>query len=481
MGNVDVPATTSLAGRWKVCACSVIILFAIRSYMIEQQSKLASQKILLISYYFYPHAAVGAKRPSELALALMAAGARVSVVAARSRQYLPIDHTLRERIRNVDISYVPVPPSMIDAIWKYSRKIWFRENRAPTPDLQEPGTQNSDTESWLRRIRRYFISMQALFDSRKLWCLLTSFKVLFLRMTDSFDVIISSGPLMVAHLPALLAAKLFRARWIIDLRDPWSCPVPRQENSKLRSFLENKIEEVSYRTCSRIVCASPGIMRQTTARYPWVTSKFNVIYNGFDHVLSAKPKKPSGTLTLLYAGSLYLNRNPFPLLQAFASLLQDPVVQRENVSVRFVGECQEWEGTNLVRWLEQQGIEDRVTVEPPVDSRQLQALILDADVLINFAQGQPDCIPAKTFEYLASGKQILCLSEEHSDTSILVRETGIGRVVTPGDTEEFRRVLYDFYDYFVVQHKAYISPPTDNRYSRRAQNERYLSVIEELV
>jgi hypothetical protein len=43
-------------------------------------------------------------------------------------------------------------------------------------------------------------------------------------------------------------------------------------------------------------------------------------------------------------------------------------------------------------------------VRPAVPPAEASALMTEAEVLVNFAQGQPEQIPAKLYDYIASGR-----------------------------------------------------------------------------
>jgi len=80
------------------------------------------------------------------------------------------------------------------------------------------------------------------------------------------------------------------------------------------------------------------------------------------------------------------------------------------------------------------GLADVVTVSPPVSYSESLRRLSGADVLLLFAQHQPEQIPAKVYEYLHLGRFVLAFTD--GATGRLMRETGAGLVVGPDDDVE---------------------------------------------
>ena len=207
-----------------------------------------------------------------------------------------------------------------------------------------------------------------------------------------------------------------------------------------------------------------------------------VILNGYDEIMVVRNRSARGQLSLLYAGSLYRSRNPFPLLEAISWLLSNQEFDREKITVKFVGSCQCWSGIDVREYVEDKGMSDRVQIHPSVGSAEIAQLIAESNVLINFAQDQEIMIPAKTFEYIGYGKESLVLTEEDSDTAALVREVGVGKVVAPDDRKGMIRALQEFYDFYVNQRRIYeVAQERLLPHSRASQSRRYLDLVDRVL
>lgn len=429
-------------------------------------------RVLILSYHFYPSTKVGARRISELACRLRDAGCEVAVVAARDEWRGEPD----PRLEGMAVTRIGMPPKIYPSLAARLRR-GGRGTRGGGASGGGGGAGQSAAEPWLARLRRLYNSLEWTLDDHKLWSFLLLARSLTLGRR--WEWIISSGPPMSVHVAARWLAAAAGARWAMDLRDPWvgNGIWPPQVRSRLRDGLENFFEKDCLIHADRVVAASPGIARALTHRHPWIGDRLAVVLNGFDGQPSA-PAPPRSRLRLLYAGSLYFHRNPFPLLEALKWLVAEPGVDPSRVTFTLVGDCARWNGRDLAGWVRENGMERQLRLLPPVPHGEVRALMEGSEVLVNFAQGQPDQIPAKLYEYLASGRETLLIAEAESDAARITLESGAGRVVEPDDAEALRRTLRDFYTFYVERGLPFrTDPEIIGRFSRERQNRRYMELL----
>ena len=242
--------------------------------------------------------------------------------------------------------------------------------------------------------------------------------------------------------------------------------------------LARLIERRAITSSSAILCASPGIADLLRRAYPDATPKIHEVINGFDAVQERRSSETGGALSVLFAGVLYMNRNPFPFLEALERLLAQPTVDRTRIRVDFVGRCDAYAGVRLTDWLSGKFAAEVVHLNPSVPERELVPFMRRATVLLNLAQGQPRQIPAKTFEQLASGSEIISICERESDTGrVLLKIPGVFRL-EPGDANGLDSALRDLYQRHVIDGR--ISPPPEEsiaRFSRRSQTQLFMEVF----
>lgn len=441
----------------------------------------------MISYHFYPDTAVGAKRPSELAKAMQAAGYEVDIITARRKGSV-------DKTEGMNITSVLQPPRIVDNLVRMYKKIKYLILKEEKPEFQNLRKQfDVDTkdgkEFFVKRLRRWYFSCVALCDALKSWTVLLLCVVTYQNIRRQYGLVITSGPPMVVHNIGWLVKKIFRPVWLMDLRDPF--PVldfiyPEKDfmNPEVKSALRKNVELYLEKKCLHIadgiVTASPGIRAEILDRYPQIAEKIHVIYNGYDHAVPVNNnniKHTGDKISFLYAGSLYFNRNPFPLLNAIKAIVSRNLLPEAELEISFYGDCEQWNGQSLSKWIISHDMREHVKLHSPVGSETIRQLMLQADVLINFCQGQPLQIPAKTFDYIGTGRKSLVLTEQDSASAVLMRESGCGIVVDPGIDNLEEKIIQFCKNLLHDRDVKTIGTHNIERYSRKYQNALYLELI----
>jgi hypothetical protein len=200
--------------------------------------------------------------------------------------------------------------------------------------------------------------------------------------------------------------------------------------------------------------------------------------NGFDGAIRPALSSTNHRLDILYAGSLYVGRDPFPFLEALETLLQEPGIDASHITVRFIGHCDSFRDRRLADWLRGRRSEAVVELRPPVSEAELLPLAEQATVLLNLAQGQQNQVPAKTFEHLASGREVLALCEADSDTGRLLDSVPGAIRIEPNDPEGLAEALRGLYHRHVIDGIPRALPMEQvQAYSRQAQNKRFINAL----
>jgi hypothetical protein len=132
----------------------------------------------------------------------------------------------------------------------------------------------------------------------------------------------------------------------------------------------------------------------------------------------------------------------------------------------------------LTRWIEDKRCAGVVRILPPQAPEVVAAAAEDSTVLLNLAQGQPLSVPAKTYEHLASGREILLVCEDDCETARLV--SGIKGVnqVDAVNFQAFTDTLRSLYTRHVVAQQ--LTSPSELDvvgFSRDAANRTFFEVL----
>ena len=389
---------------------------------LPEKEVTASRSVLIVSFHAYPDPAVGAKRISELANFLSGSGWHV-IVAASAGPFQIEGGSLAPQVERVSIR---IPRT----VYSYVKRLIPDALRGSDTGLRRQTSADSasrpgmSSASRLQHLRETFHAVTNAVDTKKLWSIRLLGCLIRLTRRTRPDVVLVSGPYWSPVLAAAFAAKVRQVPIVVDFRDPWIYPSsgPDQISAGALNTLNAALERWCLRAADAITCTSHSIATTITERVPEALGRIHCIRNGFDQASVISTPAPTGVLRLLFAGTIYFNRNPLPLLEGLASLIKVPGVEKSKIELLMVGECTHWKGLDLKAWCRDHGLGDLVRFVPPVSAATIVDLTGRSNVLVNFAQGQPLQVPGKVFEQIASLRTVLLFSEDSSETSRCVAD-----------------------------------------------------------
>lgn len=246
------------------------------------------------------------------------------------------------------------------------------------------------------------------------------------------DLIFATGGPWTGLLVGRELAHRLRVPFVADFRDPWMCDSPGPFAS---SFLNNKSERLEAAVClsaAAVVANTEELRLEFVKRYPSLAQKFVTITNGFNfesrglQVQTNHPLSPDRTSVLEFChfGNVYRDRNAAALLRAVLELHNESRLTSAQVRLRFVGswETEDRVSQELIKQLEQVGLLRR---QPPLPHRQCLQEMVAAGALLILQPHSNARIPAKTYEYIASGRPIVLIGEEGA-ASHLIQKNRLG-------------------------------------------------------
>ena len=445
-------------------------------------------RALLLCYHFHPSSEVGAKRTNALTEYLIAGGAPPVLVSAFSEADAEQLETQTGR-RFPGCTLVPIPESgrtLLDLMImaKASLARWRGRRTKLSSALTVAADQSTSEVPCASRLKDAFFAALYAVDDKKRWSLRASRKAASAAKTHRAEIIFASGPPMSPLGAAILAGRRAGVPVVIDFRDPCFYPLSGGGHSWVTRFsnsIRRRFEAWVVRRADAIVCTAPSLGELLRQRYPDAADRVHFIPNGFDGT-PAPPAPTHGLLHIVFAGELYLNRNPLGFLEAVSALLVEEGIDRSRVRVTFVGKCDTYRGQELRTWLAGKPAGHVTQILPKVGQEALQDIYANATALLNLAQGQPMQIPAKTFEQLASGKELLLVCETDSDTARLVQGVPGVHQVTGDDPTGLLDVLRGLYDRHVRQSRT--DAPTKDQiaaFSRAEQNQKLAGLFDRCI
>jgi glycosyltransferase involved in cell wall biosynthesis len=258
------------------------------------------------------------------------------------------------------------------------------------------------------------------------------------------DVVLATGGPWTSLLVGRQLAKRFRVPFVADFRDPWTANPYHTPPAAFLSQRAKVLEHAVCKSASWIIANTEELAARFREHYPDIAQKVVTITNGFnlrpqtderDGVDGAD--RSSSGIELSFFGTLYGNGNPLPLLQAVQGMSDD--VGSDQLRLRFVGtwEIPDARCESLARDLEKRGYLRR---EPPLSHDICLREMSRASLLLIMQPHSPLQIPAKTYEYISTGRPILVLGGDGA-TANLVENHRLG-LCCPNQMPKIKELLY---------------------------------------
>lgn len=259
-----------------------------------------------------------------------------------------------------------------------------------------------------------------------------------LLRAETFDCLITSSPPESAHLVGLMLGRS-RPSWVADFRDGWCFePYMVRFRTSPQLAIDRWLEERVARGADVTVGATRPISDDLAQRYG-VTSRW--VSNGFDPAAvpadDAKlPTEETRGFKIVYTGQLWgpRGRTPEPFFEALRRVGSE--TDLPSVKLVHAGVLTPEDETLIDRT----GVSELVEHVGVLGRAEVVALQRSADVLLLITSADSQQATGKLFEYLAAGKPILALADGN-EAERLVRETGTGVAVRPGDVDAIADAL----------------------------------------
>jgi glycosyltransferase involved in cell wall biosynthesis len=403
------------------------------------------RRVLVLAYFFPPVAGAGAQRTLKFVRHLEPLGWDATVVSTRSRLYRARDRSL--------LAEIPASTRVV---------------RTPAfPLAARAGVVLHRLR--LRRLRSYLVWP----DNGLGWAPFALLAALRAARRERHDVIFSTSAPYGAHFAAALVARLTGIPWVADFRDEWATNPHLAGQPRPLRALTARAEGAITSRASRVVVVADyfdllGLPPDDPRRVE--------IVNGVDDddLPGSAPGPPDDRFVLAHVGTLYDIRDPTPALRTLEALAARGEVDGGRVEVRLVGNV--W----LTNFEPPPGI--RVEQTGYVEHAQAVVEMHAATALLLYVPGSSLAPSGKLFEYLASGRPILCLARPDNLASRLVREWDAGVVADPHDEQAIAQAMLSLWRRWReggLPDQAEVRARTLERYSRRAAATRLAEVLDE--
>ncbi|HXL07594.1 MAG TPA: hypothetical protein VN964_11770 [Gemmatimonadales bacterium] len=452
---------------------------------VHQGARPEGRRLLLISYHFPPSREVGAVRWQRLAKYAVERGWELDVVTLDpASQVAPDWDALADLPARVNVYGVPQRALPVDRLVQrliaLRRRLWARSPARGAAVARVRAARRSDSIS-LTELRSPLHSARDVLRAFHVWrdyvqgmtwSHAAGRVARRLLRTGAYGGVVSCGPPHWVHDAGRMLRQSRGLPLIIDMRDPWSLTPVLQEPvaSPLWLFLSRRHERRAVAAATLIITNTEHSRDALQAAYPDARERIIAIMNGYDED-PLPPKERADCFIIAYAGSIYLDRDPHPLLRAAARVIREAGLRPDQLRLEFMG-AETGHRPTLAQLAEQEGIGDYVRAHAARPRAEAKQFLARAAMLVSFSAvgktgGADPFIPAKVFEYARFHAWLLALANPGSATAALLDGTGAD-VVPPHDVDGIAAVIRARYAAF-ARGTAPERPRLPERYSRRAQ------------
>jgi len=375
-------------------------------------------RIVLIAYYYPPDPAVGGLRAAKVARAMVSRGHAVDVIAATlpgpagERADTDGDGIRVHRVaRSFDLRNLA---SRVGRRLRPGRRTEGEPTVALTPAAPGAWNRPAQQPAW----KRHVMSALWLPDDRQGWIRPAAGRAIECVERGAQLVYTTSPPASV-QIAGWLVKRRTGARWAMEFRDPWTDNPwkPAFVRSAWSDAAERWLERRCLRAADHVIAVTESTGRRLMSRMK--TDHVIIARNGidpYDRTSSGRTGPPA----IVYVGNLYDERDPRPFFRAIGRLRQRRLLP-EGTRIDFVGDCQFYEGMAVDGLADECGIADWLTCVGRRPHAECMDRMAAADVLLLLAQGQPEQVPNKLYEYFAVGRPIVAYTDQESETMAMVQ------------------------------------------------------------
>ena len=434
------------------------------------------KRVLIITYYWPPSGGSGVQRWLKMSKYLPEYGWQPVIYAPKDGEY-PVEDPSLEKDVPPEAEIVKRP--IVEPYTLYKRFLGIKkEEKVKAGFIKEEGKKTGWKERLAIWVRGNFFIPDA-----RCWWVKPSVRYLNAYLKEHpVDAIISTGPPHSMHLIAMKLKASLGIPWIADFRDPWT-GIDYYDKLMLTHRSDRKHHRLEHEVLTqadKVVTVSPDWAR-SLGRLG--NRNVRVIYNGFDRddITTQSNAPSSDVFTITYLGVLFKVRNPVRLWEALGELIKEDEILSKKLRINLIGQID----STVMQSIAEHGVNEHVSLSPYIPHDQVATALHESTLLMlplmpGTEAGTLGLIPAKLFEYMASGRPILCIGSENGDTARILKETHTGATADFEDCEKIKEIVLAYYN----QHLTTGLPDNDTtsieKYSRRGLAGEFTKLIERI-
>ena len=432
------------------------------------------KRVLILTYYWPPSGGSGVQRWLKMSKYLPENGWKPVIYTAENAEYPVEDPSLEKDVcPEAEVLRRPI----VEPYGLYKRIFGIqKEQKVKAGFIDESGQQTG----WKARLSVWIRGNLFIPDAR-CWWIRPSFHYLRNYLKDHpVDALVSTGPPHSMHLIARKLKRRLDIPWVADFRDPWT-EIDYYDDLRLTRWADRKqhrMERQVLTQADQVVAVGWDMaegLRRLGAHDP------AVILNGYDQAPQVVSETALSTdFTITHLGIVTPSRNNPALWTALQELTETNELFRTKLRLRLIGQIDR----SVLQEIKAHGLDPYVQVVPYVPHEEVGAIQQSSQVLlllVNRSANAKGILTGKLFEYLASGRPILCIGPEDGDAARIIRETQAGTTVGFEAKDAMKATLQDLFDRYREGKLATQAGQAAEPYSRRTLAAAYGKLLDQLT
>ena len=396
------------------------------------------KRVLIITYYWPPSGGSGVQRWLKMSKYLPENGWQPVIYTPENPESPVEDPSL---LHDVPPEAEVIKRKIVEPYSIYKKLLGIKEEQKVKVGFINEGERK---QGWKENLSLWVRGNLFIPDARCWW---VKPSVRFLKKylkEHPVDAIISTGPPHSMHLIALKLHKALNIPWIADFRDPWTeidyygqLHLTRHSDHK-----QHKLEHKVLTQADKVVTIGWDAAKGLKALG---AHSVQTITNGFDNeIASSTPIAASEKFTLSHIGALGASRNAIHFWEAIGNLVKNDSQFRNDLSIKLIGQVD----VSAIETIKANGIMGNTELITYIPHEEINKMQMEAQVLLLFINNTPNAkgiLTGKLFEYLSSGRPILCIGPEDGDAAHIISEAKAGVTVGFEDKEKMKAIIKELY------------------------------------
>jgi len=388
------------------------------------------QKVLIVTYYWPPGSGAGVQRWLKFSKYLPQYGWE-PVILTVDPDFAAFPVT--------DFSLLSeVPDNLV--VHKTKARDYFRFYKKDKSKIPSAGFAVDEKKGIVSHITRFLRGNFFIPDPRRGWNRFAFKKACEIIETQKTDRVITTSP---PHSTQLIGLKLKKKypgiRWIADLRDPWTdiYYYDKFYPTFLPRRIDSAYEKKVLKSADRVITVGNSLKELFCSKITDIGEKIEVISNGYDKEdFSGLTVSKPDIFTISYVGTL---SGSYPI-SGFLKALKPLIEKGISFRLRFTGVVSPEQKELINSASGQSNIE---FIPYSAHSTAVRNMLEASALLLIIPDhiSSRSIITGKLFEYLASGKPVICLGPVKGDAAEILKETGHGKTFNYDDSEGISEYL----------------------------------------